>query len=116
MHLPWHGNCYKFVLRFGVTSSMQEVKSVAVQSIIETMARTVLFLVRKSEEFSYDSCNYVVNFCCGVLKEQIIETEASLNDSQDENTPRFVAIKSTAWAWARRGEARSRLTLGEKVI
>ncbi|KAF9410727.1 hypothetical protein HW555_010272 [Spodoptera exigua] len=41
----------------------------------------------------------IIHPLSGVLKEQIIETEASLNDSQDENTPRFVAIKSTTWLW-----------------
>ncbi|XP_022820068.1 NADPH oxidase 4-like [Spodoptera litura] len=41
----------------------------------------------------------IIHPLSGVLKEQVIETEASLIDSQDENTPRFVAIKSTTWLW-----------------
>lgn len=41
----------------------------------------------------------IIHPLSGVLKQEVIENETSLNFSQNENTPRFVAIKSKTWLW-----------------
>ncbi|XP_075970058.1 NADPH oxidase 4-like [Anticarsia gemmatalis] len=41
----------------------------------------------------------IIHPLSGVLKEEVIQNETSLNISQTENTPKFVPIKSKSWLW-----------------
>lgn len=63
MHLPWYGDCYKFMLRPRVTSYMQEGESIAVQGFIKIMAWFILFLAGKGKEFPYDCCHNPFSVC-----------------------------------------------------
>ncbi|XP_026742780.1 NADPH oxidase 4-like [Trichoplusia ni] len=41
----------------------------------------------------------IIHPLSGILKEEVKENETSLNFSQNENTPKFEAIKSKTWLW-----------------
>lgn len=57
MYFPWDCNSSKYMLCTSFTSFVQETQPTPLSNSVETLPRTFLFLVGKSEELSYDCCD-----------------------------------------------------------